>query len=96
LIVGVNAFQDSDERPLPTQPMDERVETAQRTALRTIKQSRDAGALAKALAQVRRVAQTNENLMPALLDAAQVRGSVGEIMTALADVFGRYEQAAKW
>ena len=96
LIVGVNAFQENDERPLHTQPMDERVEAQQRAALRTIKQARDAGALAKALAEVRRVAQTKENLMPALLEAAQVRASVGEIMAALADVFGRYDGAAKW
>ena len=34
--------------------------------------------------------------MPALLEAAQARCTVGEIMNALADVFGRYDGAAKW
>ena len=29
--------------------------------------------------------------MPALIEAAQARCTVGEIMNALADVFGRYE-----
>jgi len=45
---------------------------------------------------VRRTAATKENLMPALLDAARARCTVGEIMNALADVFGRYDGAAKW
>jgi hypothetical protein len=34
--------------------------------------------------------------MPALIDAAETRCSVGEIMNALADVFGRYDGAARW
>jgi hypothetical protein len=33
---------------------------------------------------------------PALLEAAEARCTVGEIMAALADVFGRYDGAAKW
>ena len=48
------------------------------------------------LDEVRRVAATKENLMPALLEAARARCTVGEIMNALADVFGRYDGAAKW
>jgi hypothetical protein len=34
--------------------------------------------------------------MPAFLDAARARCTVAEIMSALADVFGRYDGAAKW
>jgi methylmalonyl-CoA mutase N-terminal domain/subunit len=37
-----------------------------------------------------------QNLMPALLDAARARASVGEIINALADVFGRHDRAAQW
>jgi methylmalonyl-CoA mutase N-terminal domain/subunit len=45
---------------------------------------------------VRRVAGTRENLLPTLLGAARARCTVGEIMNALADVFGRYDGAARW
>jgi methylmalonyl-CoA mutase N-terminal domain/subunit len=45
---------------------------------------------------VRRVAATRENLLPTLIEAARARCTVGEIMAALADVFGRYEGAARW
>ena len=57
---------------------------------------RDAAAVAKALEAVRRVARTEESLLPTLIEAARVRATVGEVMNALADVFGRYDGAAKW
>jgi methylmalonyl-CoA mutase N-terminal domain/subunit len=96
LIVGVNAFQEADERPMETLSIDTAVEAEQLAGLKKIKQSRSKEAVQKALAEVRRVARTKENLIPALLEAAQARTSVGEIMNALADVFGRCDAAAKW
>ena len=48
------------------------------------------------LDRVKRVAATKENLMPVLLEAARARCTVGELMSALADVFGRYDGAARW
>ncbi len=96
LIVGVNAFVEPEEKPLETLMIDETVEKEQVGSLRRIKGQRDAGAVERTLAEVRRVAATTENLMPAFLEAARVRCTVGEIMAALADVFGRYDGAAKW
>jgi methylmalonyl-CoA mutase N-terminal domain/subunit len=96
LIVGVNAFVEPEEKPIETLVIDEAVEREQVAALREVKSRRDAEAARRALAEVRRVAATKENLMPALLVAARARCTVGEIMAALADVFGRYEGAAKW
>jgi methylmalonyl-CoA mutase N-terminal domain/subunit len=96
LIVGVNAFQETDEKPLETLQIDEAVEKEQLANLRRIKSQRDGAAVGRALAEVRRVAETRENLMPVILEAARMRCTVGEIMNALADVFGRYDGAAKW
>jgi methylmalonyl-CoA mutase N-terminal domain/subunit len=96
LIVGVNAFQEADEKPIETLMIDDAVEKEQVADLRKIKERRDGEAARRALAEVRRVAGTAENLMPALLDASRARCTVGEIMNALADVFGRYDGAAKW
>src|SRR5262245_12455030 len=96
LIVGVNAFQQPDEKPLETLVIDDTVEKEQIGSLRRIKGQRERGAVERALAEVRRVAATKENLMPAFVEAARARCTVGEIMNALADVFGRYDGAAKW
>ncbi|MBV9124457.1 MAG: methylmalonyl-CoA mutase [Planctomycetes bacterium] len=96
LIVGVNAFEEPDEKPIETLVIDESVEQEQRAALQRVKKERDGSAVQRCLDQVRRVAGTKENLMPALLEAARVRCSVGEIMKTLADVFGKYDGAARW
>ena len=96
LIVGVNAFQEPEEKPLETLVIDESVEKEQVASLRRIKGQRDMAAVERSLAEVRRVAATKENLMPAFVEAARTRCTVGEIMNALADVFGRYDGAAKW
>jgi methylmalonyl-CoA mutase N-terminal domain/subunit len=96
LIVGVNAFQETDEKPIETLVIDDHVEKEQIASLREIKTKRDSRAVEKSLAEVRRVAATNDNLMPALIAAARAHCSVGEIMNTLADVFGRYDGAAKW
>jgi methylmalonyl-CoA mutase N-terminal domain/subunit len=96
LIVGVNAFVEKEEKPLETLVIDDSVEREQKQRLATLKARRDDGAVRRSLAEVRRVAATTENLMPALLEAARARCTVGEIMHALAEVFGRYDGAAKW
>ncbi|HEX5270820.1 MAG TPA: methylmalonyl-CoA mutase family protein [Gemmataceae bacterium] len=96
LIVGVNAFVESDEKPIETLIVDDSVEKEQVARLKGIKARRDGAAVRRCLDDVKCVAATRENLLPALLEAARARCTVGEIMAALADVFGRYDGAAKW
>ncbi len=96
LIVGVNAFQEAEEKPIETLSIDQAVEREQIACLRQIKAKRDSELVGKMLNQIRHVAATKENLMPSLVEAARARCTVGEIMNALADVFGKYDGAAKW
>jgi methylmalonyl-CoA mutase N-terminal domain/subunit len=96
LIVGVNAFTEAEDKPIDTLVIDDSVEREQTGRLRERKTERDGEAARRLLGEVRRVAATKANLMPVLIDAARARCTVGEIMNALADVFGRYDGAAKW
>jgi methylmalonyl-CoA mutase, N-terminal domain len=96
LIVGVNAFVEPEHKPIDTLLTDETVEKEQTVSLRKIKAARDNAAVKLKLAEIKKVAATSQNLMPVLLEAAHARCTVGEIMNALADVFGRYDGAAKW
>jgi methylmalonyl-CoA mutase N-terminal domain/subunit len=96
LIVGINAFQETDDKPLETLQLDDTVEKGQVARLRERKHKRDNEAVRKHLADVRRVAASRDNLMPTLIEAARSRCTVGEVMNALADVFGRYDGAARW
>ncbi len=96
LIVGVNAFQEAEEKPMDLLQIDDHVEKGQIAALRQIKAKRDNEAARRNLDAVRRTAATKQNLMPVLLDAVKSRCTVGELMNAMADIFGRYDGAAKW
>jgi methylmalonyl-CoA mutase N-terminal domain/subunit len=96
LIVGVNAFQEPEERPIDTLSIDESVESEQADSLKKVKARRDSGAVSRCLNALRKAASGKDNLMPAMIEAAQARCTVGEIMAALGDVFGKYDGAAKW
>ncbi len=96
LIVGVNAFEEKEPKRIETLVIDDTPEKEQLQALKRRKQNRDQEAVRRLLDQVRRVAATNENLMPTLIEAAQARCTVGELMRAMAEVYGRYDGAAKW
>ncbi len=96
LIVGVNAFQETDEKPLETLIVDETAEKEQLARLKTLKAKRDGAAVRRHLAEIKRDAATKQNLLPALIDAAQARCTVGEIMNALAEVFGRHTGPGMW
>jgi methylmalonyl-CoA mutase N-terminal domain/subunit len=97
LIVGVNAFTEAEEKPIETLVLDEKIEKEQVANLRQRKAKREEEAVRRSLDQVKRLAAaTNTNLMPALIEAARARCTVGELMNAMAEVFGRYDGAAKW
>jgi methylmalonyl-CoA mutase N-terminal domain/subunit len=96
LIVGINAFQETDEKPLQTLQIDDSVEREQVAKLKARKAQRDSGAVRRHLDAVKREAAAGTNLMPTLIEAAQARCTVGEVMYALAEVFGRYDGAARW
>jgi methylmalonyl-CoA mutase, N-terminal domain len=96
LLVGINAFVETDEKPMETLVIDDTVEKEQLEKLQQLKARRDNSAVERLLGEVRRVAASKQNLLPTLIEAAEARCAVGEIMNALADVFGRYDGAAKW
>jgi methylmalonyl-CoA mutase N-terminal domain/subunit len=96
LIVGVNDFQEPDNKPLDLLQIDDAVEREQVAKLRKRKAERDNAAVRKHLDAVKRDAAAGVNLMPTIIEAAEARCTVGEVMYALADVFGRYDGAARW
>jgi methylmalonyl-CoA mutase N-terminal domain/subunit len=96
LIIGVNAFQQSSDELIPIMEVDESIETTQVDSLRKIKANRNSAAVSSTLDVLRKAAAAGENVMPALLQAADCRATVQECMDALADVFGRFRPSAAW
>jgi methylmalonyl-CoA mutase, N-terminal domain len=89
IIVGVNAYQEADDKPLEILTIDHAVESEQIASLRRVRKERSEDDFRRTLKTVRAAAESGQNIMPALVDAARARASVSEVMHALADVFGR-------
>jgi hypothetical protein len=112
IIVGVNAYTDDSERPIEILQISHDVETTQNARLADFKTRRDAKAVARALDAIRSACQAKPmstvhfplaasnlhltNVMPALIDAALANCTLGEMVQAMADVYGRYTGGPEW
>jgi methylmalonyl-CoA mutase len=93
VIVGVNAYRLPEEPEIDTREIDNTVvREAQVKRLERIRATRDTAKMRDALAALRRCAETGEgNLLGLAVEAARARATVGEISTALEEVWGRYQ-----
>jgi methylmalonyl-CoA mutase N-terminal domain/subunit len=108
IIVGVNAFTEgSDERPIDILQIPHALETEQVDRLTKFKSKRDPAAVSRALDRIRETARKGDpvlekqglnkfNLMPALVDGALANCTLGEMVQAMADVYGRYTGGPEW
>jgi methylmalonyl-CoA mutase N-terminal domain/subunit len=90
VIVGVNAFEDPDERPVEIQRISEEEVAGQVARVRSLRASRDAAALDRALEGVESAARGDENLLPPMKEALRARATLGEVSDVLRIVFGEY------
>jgi methylmalonyl-CoA mutase N-terminal domain/subunit len=72
----------------------EAAEAKQLAKLAEIKRVRDSRQVKRCLKEVRRVARTDDNIMPATIEAVKAYATVGEVCDVLREVFGEYEPAA--
>jgi len=92
VVVGVNRFTEGNEDDnLDILQITHEQERQQIKRLQAVRSDRDSEAVARELGNVRSAAADPErNLMPTLIDAVRVYATEGEIMDALAGMFGRY------
>jgi (2R)-ethylmalonyl-CoA mutase len=97
-VVGVNCFTSSETSPLQQSgdaaasilTVDPAVEAELRADVAAWRAARDATAVQAALDELRRVAESGENLMPATVAFAHAGGTTGEWAGALRAAFGEY------
>ncbi len=90
VIVGVNDFILDEELEIPILAMDEKGEQTQVNRLKRIRCDRDDGRFTRAMDRLRKVAEGDENTMPAILECAKAQATLGDITGVLRDVFGEY------
>jgi methylmalonyl-CoA mutase N-terminal domain/subunit len=90
-MVGVNKHITDEPLEIPILQIDPKGEEKQRERLARLRAERDPQRWQAALDNVHRIAQTDENIMPALIEAAHADATLGEITDVLKTVFGVQE-----
>ncbi|GAA4212837.1 methylmalonyl-CoA mutase [Sphingomonas endophytica] len=91
VIVGVNKYRKDNEDPVEILAIDNHaVRDAQVRRIRQVKAARDEAAARAALDALRDGARGDANLLALAVECARARATLGEISSAMEDVFGRY------
>ena len=97
IVVGVNKFTSTEPSPLTVdldtsiQTVDPAVENKAIEGVQTWRAERDEAKVDAALAELKRVAATDDTLMPATLDCVRAGMTIGEWSNALREVFGEFQ-----
>jgi methylmalonyl-CoA mutase N-terminal domain/subunit len=91
IVVGINKFAEEGESDVCTYVPS--LEDQKRTieALKKLRQERDSKKVKEALKKLHGVAQTEENIVPATVEAVRNYATVGEICGTLKEVFGEFK-----
>jgi len=92
VIVGVNEFMEGEEQPIEIFRPPKDTEEKQKRKLRKLREKRNDRRVKDALLAVEKVAQTDDNLVPVLVDAVKNYATLGEISDVLRNVFGEYRE----
>jgi methylmalonyl-CoA mutase, N-terminal domain len=93
VIVGVNRYEDPDEREVEILKIDAALEQKQIDRVQALRARRDPAAVESALARLKQdAAEADTNLMPAIIDASRAYVTMGEMCDSLRDVWGVWRE----
>jgi len=92
--IAVNKYVSKDEenKEIEFHPYNSGAAEEQKKRLLEVKTNRDSGKVKEALAELKKAAQTNENLMPYILKAVRSYATLGEMTGIFRDVFGEFRE----
>jgi methylmalonyl-CoA mutase, N-terminal domain len=91
VVVGVNRFTEDETGKVEILHVDPESERRQRERTARIRAERDAQRVTDTLAAVRRDAETDVNLLPAIREALRARATIGEVCGVLRELWGTYD-----
>ncbi len=95
VIVGVNKFQPDDDAEIDIRRIENsKVRESQIRRIRAVRRGRDEQACESTLHEIERRSREGGNLLEASVHAARARATVGEISSAMENVFGRHTASA--
>ncbi|MBW5485983.1 acyl-CoA mutase large subunit family protein [Streptomyces bambusae] len=93
VVVGVNRFALAEEEPYEPLRVDPAIEARQVERLARLRAERDGAAVEAGLAALREAAGGSGNVLHPMKEALRARATVGEVCTALREVWGTYTPA---
>jgi methylmalonyl-CoA mutase N-terminal domain/subunit len=92
VVVGVNRYELDDEEPIPILRIDPALEEKQVERVRALRARRDSAAVETTLAELKRAAAGDANLMEPIMAASRAHVTMGEMCDALRDVWGTWRE----
>jgi methylmalonyl-CoA mutase N-terminal domain/subunit len=89
--IGVNKFVQNEEVSKEDFSNNSRHQTLHLNRLNQTKSIRDNNKVINLLTDLRKTSKTNQNLMPLMIELVKCYATVGEIISALKDVWGEYQ-----
>ena len=91
-IVGLNDFVEEAEAPVQILKVGDAAEQTQRDRLARVRATRDPALVESRLAELRRAAAEDRNIIPAMLDCARAYCTLFEIRHVLEEIYGSYRE----
>lgn len=95
IIVGVNQFQSEEEPMKDLLKVNPEIEKRQTERLNKLKKNRNKLKVQENLKLLTKMANSEQNIMPAILDCVRSYATLGEICDQLRAVFGEYKESLK-
>ncbi len=93
IVVGVNEFVKEDEIiDIPILEIGHEAEREQIEALKNLQSERNEDVVTNALRELSDACKSGENIMPPIIRAAKQYATLGEIVQAMKDVFGEWQE----
>jgi len=90
VVVGVNKYVAKEDSPIELLKVDEKVEAGQVKRLREVRRVRDSRRVGQTLRDLKAACQSEENVMPYVIEAVKAYGTKQEICDVYREVFGEY------
>ncbi|NQT97342.1 MAG: methylmalonyl-CoA mutase family protein [Candidatus Marinimicrobia bacterium] len=93
IVVGVNEFiKENEQIEISLLEIGKESEEVQYKAIANLKARRDESYVNSTLAAVQAACASEDNLIPAIIEAAKAYATLGEIVAAMKDVFGEWQE----
>ncbi len=91
ITVGLNRYQEEEEIPIPLLKLDPAIEQLQRQRLAQLRDRRDQQQVVRYRQRLVETAQSDQNLMPIIIECVENDLTLGEICNTLRQVWGEYQ-----